>query len=134
MSLLKNDFFELSAVSEDALNRRLSNSDEYSAKEIEEVASFSERLFPPDFEITTELTENFRVLTRHSKVELRPKEISSHRKFVGPIIVAFKSVLFKLMGVILKDTLASQEIFNRYVVKALAKESEKKLEGQIHSP
>jgi hypothetical protein len=126
MSLLRNDFFGLSKVSKDALEKRLSNSDEYTVNEISEVSNRSEKLFPNNFEISEEQTEIFRILTKFTRAELRPRNLTSHRKYFGPVIVGIKRVLFKLLGVILKDTLQSQEVFNRYAVKALAQESSKK--------
>jgi hypothetical protein len=121
MSLIKNDFFSLSGVSEDALLRRLANSEEYTVNEIEMVKARSERLFPFDFELSEELTEDFRVLAKHTRVELTPRNLSSHRKYIGPVIVASKRILFKLLSAILKDTLGAQEIYNRHMLKVLAK-------------
>lgn len=125
MSLIKNDFFSLSGVSEDALLRRLANSEEYTVNEIEMVSARSERLFPHDFELSEELTEDFRVLAKHTRVELTPRNLSSHRKYIGPVIVASKRILFKLLSAILKDTLGAQEIYNRHMLKVLAKECSK---------
>ena len=126
MSLLKIDFFNLSAVSQEALSRRLANSDEYTVNEIEAVSSCLERLFPPDFAISKELTETFRLLAKYTRVDLRPRNLSSHRKYIGPVIVMCKQMLFKIVGVIMKDTLNGQEIFNRHLLKALAIESSRK--------
>jgi len=123
MSLLRNDFFGLSTVSKDALDKRLSISDNYTVNEIEEVSNRSERLFRDNFEISKEQTELFRVLASHAHVKLHPRNITSHRKYIGPIIVGLKKVLFKLVGVILKDTFNTQEMFNRYTIKTLARES-----------
>ena len=128
MSLLKNDFFDLSSVSKSALDRRIDISDEYTVNEISVVSSRSERLFPTDFEISKEETENFRVLARHTKLEMSLRNITSHRKYVGPAIVFCKKIILKLVGVILKDTLIAQEIFNRHTIKILARQSSNKRE------
>lgn len=126
MSLLRNDFFNLSSTSESALLSRLANSDKYTVDEIRDVSARSERLFPRDFELSKELTEDFRILAKHTRVELTPRNLTSHRKYIGPVIVICKRILFKIVSVILKDTLAAQEIYNRHTLKLLAKEVSRK--------
>lgn len=46
------------------------------------------------------------------EVELRPGKITSHRPVVGPIIVAFKKLLFPVVHVFLKDLVRQQRDFN----------------------
>jgi hypothetical protein len=120
MSLLKNDFFSLSTVVEEALRSRLRGNSSYTEVEIADVMKRSEKLFDAEKEISRSITEDFRALTKFAQVELRPRELTSHRKYIGRFIVLFKKCAFKLMSALLKDTLRSQEIFNRKVVKTLA--------------
>jgi hypothetical protein len=61
-------------------------------------------------------------------VDIKEREISSHRRFVGPCIVAVKKVLFKIVKVLLGPTFKHQRDFNAVTVSLLidlCNESEK---------
>ncbi len=64
--------------------------------------------------------EKLRRLCQLWDVDIRVGNISSHRKFIGPIIVAIKRVLFPLVKVLLKDFLEQQREFNAVTIGLLA--------------
>lgn len=64
--------------------------------------------------------ERLRQLAQLHAVDFRVQGITSHRKFVGPLIVAAKKLLFPMLKVFLKDTLREQRAFNALVVSSLA--------------
>lgn len=64
--------------------------------------------------------EQLRRLCQLWDVELQPVAISSHRRFVGPIIVAIKKLLMPFMRAILKDTLKRQRDFNAATISFFA--------------
>lgn len=53
-----------------------------------------------------------RSLCRLSNVEFLPFSIASHRRFIGPIIVAGKRFIFRFIQVLLRDMLRQQREFN----------------------
>jgi hypothetical protein len=60
--------------------------------------------------------EKLRRLCQLADVQLIPTKISSHRPYIGPVIVAAKKVLFSILAVLLKDTLRKQRDFNAAVI------------------
>ncbi len=69
--------------------------------------------------ISDKQLEKLRLACQLFDVDLRTREISSHRKFIGPIIVAAKKALFPIIRVFLKDFLHQQRSFNAAVIDAL---------------
>ncbi|MBX7144439.1 MAG: hypothetical protein K1X79_08325 [Oligoflexia bacterium] len=53
------------------------------------------------------------------QVELRPMNITSHRKFIGPLIVGAKKLIYPLLQVLLKDVLKQQRDFNASAISML---------------
>lgn len=88
-----------------------------------EQASF--RAVPAGFELEEDAVERLRRLCQLWDVRIRPHDISSHRKLFGPLIVMAKKVLFKVLQLLLKDTLHQQRSFNAEVIRALAEMSTK---------
>jgi hypothetical protein len=66
---------------------------------------------------TPDQLERLRELARCWDVRLQPPRITSHRKFIGPVIVAFKKLLFRVLAVLLKEQLARQRDFNAKTVE-----------------
>jgi hypothetical protein len=52
-------------------------------------------------------------------VRIRPETITSHRKIIGPVIVAVKKVLFRVVEGLLGKTIKHQRDFNAEVVALL---------------
>ncbi len=63
--------------------------------------------------------ELLRRLCQIYSVDVKEREISSHRRIVGPLIVAVKKVLFKIVKVLLGPTFQHQRDFNAVTVSLL---------------
>ena len=66
-----------------------------------------------------ELLERLRHAAQIWDVSLKPKEITSHRRFVGPIIVSLKRLIYPVLSFFLADTLRQQRDFNAAVLRCL---------------
>lgn len=66
-----------------------------------------------------ELLERLRRAAQIWDVSLKPKEITSHRKFLGPIIVSLKRLIYPVLSFFLADTLRQQRDFNAAVLRCL---------------
>ena len=53
------------------------------------------------------------------EIELRPGKITSHRPFIGPVIVAAKKLVFPLIQVFLKDLVKQQKDFNSSAISLM---------------
>ena len=62
--------------------------------------------------------ENVRALARDWEVAVTPPIITSHRPFLGPIIVAFKKIVYPFVEAVLRPTLKTQREWNGHVVEA----------------
>lgn len=104
------------------LNARLDQDLNYSETEIRRISEMSRSLFPDTFELTEGQTNNLRALTNLSQCELRPaREIKSHRKILGPFIVAAKRVSWKLVKIHFDDTFKGLQEFCAKMVQSHAK-------------
>jgi hypothetical protein len=59
-----------------------------------------------------EQLEKLRQLCQLWDIALHPRQIESHRPFVGPVIVKVKRLVFRLLQVLLKDLIRQQRAFN----------------------
>lgn len=74
-----------------------------------------------DLHLSEERLEKLRRLCQLWEVELTaPREISSHRPIIGPLIVGAKKLVFPILRVFLKDTLRRQRDFNAAAIALLA--------------
>ena len=101
--------------------KQASQSRGISPAEISEVSEYSNRLF--DHELPPELCKEFRLLCLTAVKEPRPPVIRSHRPVIGPVIVFIKQLSWRILKVLLKDTIESQQMFNRKTVRLLARSS-----------
>ncbi len=63
--------------------------------------------------------ELLRRLCQIYSVDVKEREISSHRRIVGPLIVGVKKMLFKIVKVLLGPTFKHQRDFNAVTVSLL---------------
>lgn len=104
-----------------ALEQRLNSAHNYTAQEIAEVGSLERKLFPSCV-IDKETTEVFRRLCVLSNIKLVPSsEIRSHRKFIGPVIVAVKKLSYPMIRVHLKGIFEALEEFCAWSLYAHAR-------------
>jgi hypothetical protein len=55
------------------------------------------------------------------EVDVKASQISSHRKFIGPVIVAAKKALIPVLRMVLKDTFQQQREFNAQAILLLTR-------------
>jgi len=92
----------------------------FSWEDVRNIAAIPARLVSGDIHISTKRLELLRRMCQSWDIELRPREISSHRPFIGPLIVACKRVLLRMVQVLFKDLLQQQRDFNALAVTVLA--------------
>ena len=115
------DKFSLSTRVEENLADRIRQASDYDQKEIKRVSSYNHRVLPEDFTLEFETGEKLRALAAFSQCELKPaREISSHRKIIGPIIVWLKRLTWPFVKVHLDQTFRAQQEFNSLMVECLA--------------
>ena len=100
---------------------------QFAARDVEYVSKLSRPIFSGSTQLDDDSLEKLRTLCKLWDVDIRPAAITSHRKFVGPIIVKCKQIFFPLLRVLLKDFIAQQREFNATAITLLAK-----LSGQRH--
>lgn len=83
------------------------------------------------FKVADAQLEKLRRLCQLWDVDIRVGGISSHRKFIGPFIVAFKKVLFPLIKVLLKDFIEQQREFNATCIALLSELSAQSAENKL---
>jgi hypothetical protein len=106
-----------------SLASRVAASDDFSEEEIEQISALDRSLFLNDFQISEETQETFRVLCSFSRCELKPsRSITSHRPFVGPVIVFLKRLSWPIIRFHLKEPFESMQLFNSRLVASHAKE------------
>ena len=99
-SLKKHNFSAISLSYLKKLDRSISLSGQYSAQN--EV-----------------LIEKLRTLCKFWDVDPTVGQISSHRKYIGPLIVKAKMALFSVLRVLLKPSYEKQRNFNAQVIELL---------------
>lgn len=72
-----------------------------------------------EFVTSPDRLDRLRRLCQIYGVRIRPEAITSHRKVIGPIIVAVKKVLFRIVEGLLGKTIKHQRDFNAEVVALL---------------
>lgn len=112
---------ELSALAEAASKKH-----NFSQKSLDYITKLDRRISlvsegtASQTQIDDVLVEKLRLLCKFWDVYPTAGSISSHRKFIGPIIVAFKKALFSMLRVLLKPAFEKQRNFNAQVIEMLA--------------
>ena len=87
-------------------------SKEFSWDEVAYVSAVSMKAGNSSLAVTDEQLEKIRRACQLWDVDIRMRDISSHRPFVGPIIVAAKKALYPILQAFLKDFIRQQRSFN----------------------
>lgn len=128
MFICKNnsiDSEDLEARARATLERRLEGSTDYTADEIERVHTLKPNLFPQHFELSTAYADHFRALAKLSQQTLKPNgKISSHRKYIGPVIVFLKKLSWPLIRIHLKDHFQGIEDFCQWSLSLAGKQAQ----------
>jgi hypothetical protein len=94
----------------------------YTAGEIDHISNLDSSMFPPGFELDETTSNTFRSLARLSHCALKPAHLRSHRKIIGPIIVAIKKLIWKLVKVHLEPAFDGLQEFCSWMVYSQAKQ------------
>jgi hypothetical protein len=80
--------------------------------EVGYVSAVSMRATRGDLQVSEEQLEKIRRACQVWDVDLRMKDVTSHRRFVGPFIVAAKKVIYPVLQAFMKDFIRQQRAFN----------------------
>ena len=92
----------------------------FEQRDIEYLARLKRPLVDGTLAISDQRLEMLRRLCQLWEVDIKQGKITSHRKIVGPLIVAFKRALFPLLRVLLRDFIKQQRDFNSAAISLLA--------------
>lgn len=92
----------------------------YTADEVKFIAAMDEMPVKGAIAVSDERLEKLRRLCQVWEVDLRYRNITSHRRIIGPIIVAFKKLLYPVIRAIFKDYIRQQKEFNAAAIAMLA--------------
>ena len=83
------------------------------------VAQLSRAIATGEFVVAPQRLELLRELCHIYSAGILADKITSHRRFLGPVIVAFKKALFRLIAALLGPSFTSQRQFNAGVIRIL---------------
>ena len=92
---------------------------EFSEDDVKYIRALSFMPKSDSSEIPHETLEHLRRACQLWDINIRLFNITSHRKIVGPFIVALKKLLFPVLRVLLKDFINQQRAFNAQVISTL---------------
>ena len=103
---------------------------QFTEQDMRVVADLGKRKDELRLSISDAKLERMRRLCQLWDIELRPPhQITSHRKLVGPFIVAAKKLVYPILRVLLKDLIRQQRDFNGSVIAYLTEAEAKKAES-----
>jgi hypothetical protein len=119
-SILGRDDSQLAEVIEQRVRRRI-DSGAYSQKDRVYMEHHRLPLLEGYLEAELEVLEGLRQMAQASDVRLIPPTISSHRPYIGPVIVGIKKALFRVLEVLLREQLRRQRDFNARTLETIIK-------------
>ena len=93
----------------------------YQRDEIRRIEKLDLSVSKGRLDISDDTLDKLRRLCQLWDIDIRSAEITSHRKFIGPFIVAAKRLVYPVLRTFLKDTLSQQRDFNATVISLLSK-------------
>ena len=114
--------YGLASRTPESLRLRMANyAVPYSELEIEDVRTLKTKLFPAKMEIGKETSDRMRALCKFSELKLEESgNYRSHRKVVGPIVVAIKRLLFPFVKFHVSSAISTVREFQICAVEQLA--------------
>lgn len=92
----------------------------YNPKDIEYISNLKKPIIQDSANINQARLETLRRLCQLWCVDIKISDFSSHRKFIGPIIINLKKITYPIFRLILKDFIKQQRDFNSEVILLLA--------------
>jgi len=120
ISTLGRDDRQLTEVIEGRVRSRIL-SGAYQEKDVLYMDLHRLPLLDGNLEAELEVLEGLRQMAQASDVRLTPPVISSHRPYIGPLIVGAKKILFRILDVLLREQLRRQRDFNARTLETLIK-------------
>ncbi len=126
METKAHSWLEIGGKADPKLAQKLSESvrekiqrGEFLDKDVRYVSDLSRPLISETLNVSDQRLQKLRTLCQLWDVDIKGTNITSHRKYVGPIIVAFKRALLPIVKVLLKDTINQQRDFNAASISLL---------------
>jgi hypothetical protein len=91
----------------------------YTEDFVKVVAKISPGVMKRSLRVNAQQLESLRRLCQIWDVDVKPLPITSHRKFIGPVIVAVKRLVFPILKLFLRDSLRQQRDFNAQTIALL---------------
>lgn len=114
---------QLESVLSANLEKRLNSHQSFSRTEIQDISNRRHRLFPDDFKLSRDDWEYLSPLANTYRSGLRPPHaISSHRPYIGPVIVFGKKILWRILHFFLSGAFEQLEDFHRHLIRAYARQ------------
>ncbi len=114
-----NDTASLERLTAERLKSRF-HSGSINLEEYNSVTEMKRTLFSGALKLGPQELENLRKLCQLWDIDIRPVEVTSHRKFIGPFIVLGKKIIYPILRVLLKDLLRQQREFNATSLSMIA--------------
>lgn len=112
---------EMARLVEERAAQRIASGD-YTRENVRYVGELQRPAAPGKLDVSAESLAYLRRLCQLWEVDLRPaRSITSHRKIIGPVIVAFKRMAFPIVRFFMRETLKQQRDFNAAVVEAVTR-------------
>lgn len=113
---------ELVDRAQESLRVRMANFNvPYSQQEIRDVSGLRVNLFPPEMELSKEVSERMRMLCKLSELRLEESVYyRSHRKIIGPLVVALKRLTFPFVKFHISSTIDTAREFQIRAVEQIA--------------
>jgi hypothetical protein len=92
---------------------------EFEEKDLNYISNYQLALLKKTLSIPDKQLELLREVAKKYDVKLKAADFTSHRPFIGPVIVALKKAVSPFVRAILGETLNSQRAFNAAVVEFL---------------
>lgn len=91
-----------------------------SEKELGHIAGLKPSVVEGELRVNDVVLEKLRTLCMSWDIDIKPREISSHRRFIGPVIVAVKKMFYPILRAMLFNTIQAQRHFNGTVISVLS--------------
>ena len=93
---------------------------EFSTDNVEYVSKIDLRPVKGRLDLSEVELEKLRAMCSLWSLEFRPISIKSHRKLIGPLIVAAKKLIFPIIRIFMRETLQQQSRFNAATIALVA--------------
>jgi hypothetical protein len=125
LNIRGKDAPDIAEALEQSVNAKVA-AGKFRREDIEYIARIDRQLVKGTLDVSDSRLEKLRRLCQLWEVDLKAGEITSHRRIIGPFIVAFKKLLLPMVRVLFKDTLRQQRDFNAATISLLTELSQEK--------